>query len=251
MTPPPPPPPAPPPPPPPGSGSGSSSGSSSSSGSGSGRGSGGRSGRAKTGLPDDGPLAEITNFRFSPISDSNVLFAFDRAVLVHGPARLTLRHIAEECRLSPPTLLQRFGSKKALHEASARRRARREKKPFRDEGGDPLAIVLRGFQLRASWLTDPTHAAHMIALHHLELADPVLGPIVREGARQRRRALRSLLDRALAEERLLPDTATGRLAHALEAAYRGALTGWVTFQTRSAGRWIGREVRRTLAPHRS
>lgn len=224
MTPPPPPVP-PPPPPPPGSGSGSGSA--------------------------DGPLAEITNSRLSPISDSNVLFAFDRAVLVHGPARLTLRHIADECRLSPPTLLQRFGSKKALHEASARRRARLAKKPFRDEGGDPLAIVSRGFQLQARGLSDAAHAAHMIALHHLELADPVLGPIVREGARRRRQALRSLLDRAVSEERLRADTATGRLAHALEVACHGALTGWITFQTRTAGRWIGREVRRTLAPHRS
>lgn len=202
-------------------------------------------------LADDGPLAEMGNARRSPISDSSVLLAFDRAVLRHGPQALTLRHIAEEAGLSPPTLLQRFGSKKALHHASARRRARLAKKVFRYEGGDPLQVVTQGFQVDGTRLRDPRRIAHAIALHHLELADADIGPVVREGARQRRAALRALLDRGVAEGRLLPDTATGRLAHALEVAYRGALTGFVTFRSRSAGQWVEREIRRTLSAHRS
>ena len=48
------------------------------------------------------------------IPDADVLAAAARVVGALGPARLTLAAVGDECGLSPATILQRFGSKRAL-----------------------------------------------------------------------------------------------------------------------------------------
>ncbi|MGH2614392.1 MAG: helix-turn-helix domain-containing protein, partial [Thermomicrobiales bacterium] len=57
------------------------------------------------------------------VTDAEILAAAERAIARHGPARLTLAHVAAEVGLTPPTLLQRFGSKRGLLLAVAARGA--------------------------------------------------------------------------------------------------------------------------------
>ncbi|MFC7728173.1 TetR/AcrR family transcriptional regulator [Actinomadura keratinilytica] len=63
-------------------------------------------------------------------SDEAILQATGRALLRHGPGRLTLGGVAAEAGLSPATLVQRFGSKRGLLLAFARRAAEHAREPF-------------------------------------------------------------------------------------------------------------------------
>src|SRR5919204_6661796 len=58
-------------------------------------------------------------------TDDELLDAAFRAVGAVGPARLTLADVAAEAGVAPATLVQRFGSKRALLVAAAARAAQR------------------------------------------------------------------------------------------------------------------------------
>ena len=47
-------------------------------------------------------------------SDEEILAATARAMQRHGPAQLTLVHVAKEAGVVPATLIQRFGNKRNL-----------------------------------------------------------------------------------------------------------------------------------------
>ena len=66
-------------------------------------------------------------------SDDALLDATFRAVGAVGPARLTLADVAREAGVAPATLVQRFGSKRAL--LRRRRDARGRARAQRPAGG--------------------------------------------------------------------------------------------------------------------
>jgi AcrR family transcriptional regulator len=158
-------------------------------------------------------------------SDDVLLDATFRAVGAVGPARLTLADVAREAGVSPATLVQRFGSKRALLVAAAARAAARAEAVLPEPGPAPLAALVDGLARLTRPVGAPAAFANHLALLQLDLADPELRAHAAAHARGLRRAIRRLLDAAVAQGELAPRD-TRALADAVHATYQGALLDW-------------------------
>jgi AcrR family transcriptional regulator len=177
-------------------------------------------------------------------SDDALLDATFRAVGAVGPARLTLADVAREAGVAPATLVQRFGSKRALLVAAATRAAARAEHagaalPAADEA--PLAALTDGLVALTKPVRDPAAFANHLALLQLDLADPELRALAVEHARGLRRAIRGLLDAAVAAGEI-EACDTGALAEAVHATFHGAQLDWAVDRRGT----LARRVRRAL-----
>lgn len=186
-------------------------------------------------------------------SDDEILDAVGRAMGRVGPHALRLRDVADEAGLAPPTLVQRFGSKRELLLACSRRAARDAGTPFRTHRrkGDPLGTLERGLLAGLGAHGSPEALAHHMAWFELNLADAEFHALAAEYARRREKAIRKLLQAAVRKGQLRKGTRVGRLARAVEVTVHGALATWPLYRRRSLKRWVRRELRATLAPHRT
>lgn len=184
-------------------------------------------------------------------TDSAILEAVGRAISRVGPRGLRLQDVADEVGLAPSTLLQRFGSKRALLVAFARHDAGVAEAPFRRRKSDtnPLERVERGLLDGIADFESPEALAHHLTRSRMDLTDPELHADAQAHARRRRRAVRRLLDAAVDEGRLRPETDTRALSRSLLVTREGALATWALFRQKSLKRWVRRELRATLAPH--
>jgi AcrR family transcriptional regulator len=174
-------------------------------------------------------------------SDDALLDAAFRAVGAVGPARLTLADVAREAGVAPATLVQRFGSKRALLVAAASRSAARAGSVLPAAGDAPLDALVDGLVALTELSRDPAAFANQLALLQLDLADPELRALAVAHARGLRRAIRALLDAAVAAGELEPcDTAA--LAEAVHAAFHGAQLDWAVDRRGT----LARRVRRAL-----
>lgn len=183
------------------------------------------------------------------VTDIAILDAVGRAVARIGPHAVRLRDIADEAGLAAPTLVQRFGSKRALMAAFARHAGEAGETALADDGtGDPLARLEKGLVGELGATGDAEALAHHLARTHLELADPELLALAVRRSRRRRKAIRALLDRAVSEGRLVSRTRTGKLSRSLETTVQGALSTWAIHRRKSLRRWVRREIRAVLEP---
>jgi AcrR family transcriptional regulator len=174
-------------------------------------------------------------------SDDALLDATFRAVGAVGPARLTLADVAREAGVAPATLVQRFGSKRALLVAAASRSAARAGSALPAAGDAPLDALVDGLVALTELTRDPAAFANHLALLQLDLADPELRALAVAHARGLRRAIRALLDGAVAAGELEPCD-TGALAAAVHAAFHGAQLDWAVDRRGT----LARRVRRAL-----
>jgi len=162
------------------------------------------------------------------ISDADVLAAAGRVIGARGPARLTLAAVGEECGLAPATILQRFGSKRALllalaahgrDDVAAVFRAARAREP------SPRAAIVEALSALASTLATPAELANHLAFLQLDLVDPDFHRLARDHARALERELAALVAAAVsARELAARDPAA--TARALHVAYNGSLLCW-------------------------
>ena len=137
------------------------------------------------------------------LSDADVLAAAGRVFTRVGPSRFTLADVAEEAGLSPATLVQRFGSKRALMLAFAEHAASEARRPFEEqaEGGSALD-ALRAALVHAMRPTkDRQELACSLAFLVEDLADPALGAYAAQHARWTEASIRVLLEHAAARGR--------------------------------------------------
>ncbi len=158
-------------------------------------------------------------------SDDDLLDATFRAVGAVGPARLTLADVAREAGVAPATLVQRFGSKRALLAAAAERAAGRAGRALPAPGDAPLAALVDGLVALTAPVRDPAAFANHLALLQLDLADPQLRAHAAAHARALRRAIAQRLDAAVAAGELAPCD-TRALADAVHAVFHGAQLDW-------------------------
>ncbi len=161
-------------------------------------------------------------------SDEDVLNAAGRVLLSKGPSAFTLADVAAECALAPPTLVQRFGSKRGLLVAFARQCAERAEHPFQvaathDRG--PLQTVRDALAISTKDLRTRQQVAASIAMLLADLNDPELGEAAARHATTTRSAIKQLLDAAV-EAGQLPPTDTEALAVCVQSAFNGALVQW-------------------------
>jgi AcrR family transcriptional regulator len=182
-------------------------------------------------------------------SDDALLDATFRAVGAVGPARLTLADVAREAGVAPATLVQRFGSKRALLVAAAARAAARADAALPEPGDAPLAALVDGLVGLTAPVRDPAAFANHLALLQLDLADPQLRAHAVAHARGLRRAIRRLLDAAVLAGALEPCD-TRALADAVHATYHGAQLDWAVDRRGTLARRVRGAVEAVLACRR-
>ena len=180
-------------------------------------------------------------------SDDALLDATFRAVGAVGPARLTLADVAREAGVAPATLVQRFGSKRALLVAAASRSAARAGTALPAPGEAPLAALVDGLISLTAPVRDPAAFANHLALLQLDLADPELRALAVAHARGLRRAIRALLNAAVAAGELEPCD-TRDLADAVHATFHGALLDWAVDRRGTLARRVRRALDAVLRP---
>jgi AcrR family transcriptional regulator len=185
------------------------------------------------------------------LSDADVLAAAGRVFTRVGPSRFTLADVAGEAGLSPATLVQRFGSKRALMLAFAEHAAGQARRPFeraQADGGSALHALRMALVHATSGAKDRQELAHSLAFLVEDLADPALGAYAAQHARWTEASIRVLLEHAAARGELV-GADPARLAHALQAAWNGAMVQWALRGRGSLAGWIGAVVDTLLAPY--
>jgi AcrR family transcriptional regulator len=185
------------------------------------------------------------------VTDDEILSAVGRAIARHGPARLTLAHVAAEVGLAAPTLVQRFGSKRGLMLALAARGADDFRAAFargRAEGAPPLTALYATLAGLVAEIDSPETLANHLAFLQLDLTDPELREHAVAQSREMREQIRGLLDAAVAAGDLIPCDAA-RLAQAVYTTYNGALVSWAIDGEGPLPAWTHRELDTLLAPY--
>lgn len=181
-----------------------------------------------------------------------ILAATARAIDRLGPARLTLADVAAEAGLAPATLLQRFGSKRALLLAFAEQSVtlvESELAAARAESASPLAALTRVLGQLTRGLDTPQALANNLAFLQIDLSDPDFHRPARDHAAAVRAGIAALLAEAQAAGEL-----TGidppRLARAVQTTFNGSLVLWAIERTGSLADWLRDDLDVLLEPFR-
>jgi AcrR family transcriptional regulator len=186
------------------------------------------------------------------IDDEAVLDAVGRAVARVGPGKLTLVEIAADAGLAPATLLQRFGSKRGLLLALARRSAGAAAAGLRSTASahdSPVDGLVEGLVARAAPVGEAAAFANHLAFLGLDLADPDFRSAARAEFEEVGAALAELLETAI-DAGELRGADVAQLARTLQAVYSGALLTWALAGEGRLEAWLRRELQAALAPYR-
>jgi AcrR family transcriptional regulator len=158
-----------------------------------------------------------------------VLDACLRVLSRHGVPGFTLAAVAAQVGLRAPTLVERFGGRRALLLAAVARGARFGVTAVDDAvaggEGDPLARLKHGLLQLTAELTDRSRAAASLSLLHLDLADPDFGTIASGYMRDVRAVIAGTLVQA-AEGADASDPGLQRRARAVQSLFHGAILTW-------------------------
>jgi AcrR family transcriptional regulator len=194
--------------------------------------------------------------RLSPrprtVSDEEILGATARTISRLGPVRMTLADVGKEIGLSPATLLQRFGSKRALLLALARLGTESVDFCFtaaRARHDSPLQALLHAATEMTRHMSTPEELANGLAFLQIDLSDAEFHGMALESSRRVIAGYRALLEDAVKARELEPcDTAA--LARAVEALSGGSLIGWAIHRRGNAERWVRDDLLTLLGPYR-
>jgi AcrR family transcriptional regulator len=185
-------------------------------------------------------------------SDADILAAVMRAVGRVGPVRLTLADIAHEAQLAPATLIQRFGSKRALllaaveHGVSAVDRRFAE---FRRRQRSPMAALMDAATEMARHGSSADALANHVAFLQIDLGDPDFHRLALENSRRVVSGYRTLIDDAIAAGELAAPDAD-QLARGVHAVVRGSLINWSIHRDGALLSWMRDDLDALLAPYR-
>ncbi|RGE20413.1 TetR/AcrR family transcriptional regulator [Leucobacter sp. wl10] len=171
--------------------------------------------------------------RAKSIDDEAVLAGVLRLVQRIGPAQFTLAAAGAEVGLSASTLVQRFGSKRALLLAADRWAVERwvggmdEVPP----GDSALDRLIAGLVHAVDVDTTPEELANSVSLLQIALADGDFHASTRDGARRLQAKIVERLTEATANGELLPATEIEALAELIEIVYHGTMISWAIHRT--------------------
>ncbi|GMV06502.1 MAG: hypothetical protein AMXMBFR53_27780 [Gemmatimonadota bacterium] len=163
------------------------------------------------------------------VSDEEILEATGRAVGRVGPAALTLADVAREAGIAPPTLIKRFGSKRELLLAFARRSGEGTRDLFakaRAGTEDPLEALETALLRQATSVRTGEAMANHLAFLQMEVADEEFRDHVVAHAEVLRDEITRLVKDAVARKDLPRDTDARVLARGVHLLYNGALVTW-------------------------
>lgn len=186
------------------------------------------------------------------VTDEAILTATATVVSRLGPARLTLADIGREVGLSPATLLQRFGSKRALLLKLAKLGADMVDACFAPlrNASSPLAALVSTATAITQYMRTPEELANGLAFLQMDVSDPEFHAFALEHSRQTAAGYRMLLDAAV-EKGELRRCDTARLARAITALSGGSLIEWAIHRKGSAAAWVRQDIETLLEPYRA
>ena len=172
--------------------------------------------------------------RMSPrprrLPDSAILDAAAKVVNRTGPERFTLADVGGEVGLSAATLVQRFGSKRALLLAMLEQTISVVDESFEASFANtasPLEGLYAAAVERTSHFDTPESLANRLAFVLLEINDPEFHALAVESARKTMRAYKVMLDNAIDVGELSNSiTDTQALAESIHAMTIGSLMMW-------------------------
>ena len=174
------------------------------------------------------------------VSDAEVFAATARVISRDGPAQLTVAAVAAEAGFAPSSLVQRFGSKRALLLAFAEEGSRGVATIFaaaRARHADPLEALEAALLRMAAPVRTRAAMANHLAFLQMDLADPEFRKhAVAHGRAFRQEAAR--LFAAAIDEGRVGDGDPAALAAALQVAFNGALVTWAIHGEGSLGRSV-------------
>ena len=175
-------------------------------------------------------------------SEQEVLDAAVRVISRGGLPRLTLARVAAEAGLAAPTLVQRFGSKRGLLLAVARREGPAVAEHLAASDRPPLEALVEGLVTLAGPLHTPAEVANHLSFLQLDLTDPEFRDLAQRHSGELHRCLAILLRRAGAAGHL-PPCDVEQLARSLQVVFNGVLVQWAIDGAGSLGEALRREIR--------
>ncbi len=188
------------------------------------------------------------------VSDDAILDATRQVLAESGPVKLTLATVGARVGLAPPTLMQRFGSKRGLLLASAARSplmVLREVEEAEARNTSPLATV-RDFAL-----TSVAHIKHREELGNglwfvqLDVADPEFPRHAQAHSAAIVNSCARLYRAAEEAGELRPDTDVQALARHTLVCFNGALQVWAVNGWGSLTEFVAEQLDLMLAPYLS
>jgi AcrR family transcriptional regulator len=163
-----------------------------------------------------------------------------------------LADVANEARLAPATLVQRFGSKRGLLLALVELGVNGVDACFADMRAahqSPLAALVAAATEVTRQVKSPQELANGLAFLQLDVSDPDFHRLAVKNSRRLHAGYKALLDEAVAAGELAPcDTA--HLARTVGAVSGGSLIAWAIMREGPAEHWVREDLMMLLAPYR-
>jgi AcrR family transcriptional regulator len=182
-------------------------------------------------------------------TDEQLLAATYRVVSRLGPS-LTLADVAREARVSPATLVQRFGSKRGLllaFSASGAGSLGQEFARIRSAQKSPLAAVYAIGDCVAAMALSPETLSNNLSFLQMDLVDPEFHGHALDHSRGMHAGLKALLDEAVAGGEL-QRCDTARLARAVQGLIGGSLLQWAIDRDGKATDRLRQDLEALLKP---
>jgi AcrR family transcriptional regulator len=184
-------------------------------------------------------------------TDLEILYAAFRAIARLGPGKLTLADVAHEANVSAASLVQRFGSKRALLLAASGDVAGGHVFIFeglRARHRSPKAALFGLAECMSVMGETPEQVAHSLAFLQMDLADAAFHEHALKGSIGFHANIAALIKEGIAAGELIKCDAS-RLARALQAALNGSILGWAIHRDGTMAAWIRRDLRMVLDPY--
>ena len=187
------------------------------------------------------------------IDDAAILQAAAAAISRLGPSNFTLADVAQAVRLSPATLVQRFGSKRGLMLALAEQGVAGVDACFaavRAAHRAPLDALMAAATEMTRYVDTPEEMANHLAFLQIDLSDPDFYHLILESSRRTLTGYEALLDDAVATGDLSPCD-THRLARAVGSIAGGSLIAWAVMREGKAESFVRRDLAMLLTPYQT
>ncbi len=184
-------------------------------------------------------------------TDLQIIRAVFRAIARVGSAKLTLATVADEAGVTAASLIQRFGSRRALLLATAADAASGHIFIFeglRARHRSPKAALLGLAECMTMLGGTPEEVAHTLAFLQSDLTDPEFHQHALTGSRAFHAGIRGLVRDAIAAGELQKCDAD-RLSRAVQATLNGSTLEWTIHREGMIVPWVRRDLRTLLAPY--
>lgn len=181
-------------------------------------------------------------------TDLEILQAAFRAIARLGPAKLTLAAVAHEADVSPASLVQRFGSKRALLLAAAADAAGGHVYIFeglRTKHRSPRAALLGLAACMCLLGNTAEEVAHTLEFLHADLRDPDFRRHSLARSRGLYEGIRGLVKDAIKSGELRAIDAN-RLARMVQATLNGSVLQWTIHREGTLEAWVRRDLQMVL-----